>query len=96
MRHNKHRSGRPYKRARKIMFATYGHTCHICGHPGATDADHLTAVSVDPDQPVDYTLMRPAHGVSGCPYCPLINGKRRKCNQSKGAGRVKFQPSINW
>ncbi|MCX4752904.1 hypothetical protein [Kitasatospora purpeofusca] len=79
----RHRKGRPYRRARQQMFAIYGDHCHLCGHPGAGDADHLRPVSVDSDQPVDPHLMRPAHGaLSPCPTCG------RHCNQERGAGPV--------
>lgn len=71
-------SGRPYRRARELMFATFGRVCHLCLHDGATDADHLVPISVDSEQPIDYMLMRPAHGVNGCATCG------RKCNQERG------------
>lgn len=56
----------------------WGTTCHICGHDGSTDADHLTPLAIWPDQPLDPKLARPAHGVRGCPTCD------RKCNQERG------------
>lgn len=81
------------------MFAIYGYTCHICGHPGANEADHLTPISVDPHQPVDPYLMRPSHGGRrGCPYCPRTRGKPRRCNQERGnrplAGA--YTPPLDW
>jgi len=74
------------------MFAMYGHTCMYCGHPGATDAGHLIAVALDPDQPLDPHAMRPAHGVRGCPTCG------RKCNQEAGTKSVDslFRPALDW
>jgi len=74
------------------MFALYGTICHLCGHGGATDADHLVPISVDSDQPIDPHTMRPAHGVNGCPTC------RRKCNQSRGnrLEAIVFRPVIDW
>ncbi|MFD4658018.1 HNH endonuclease [Kitasatospora sp. NPDC058444] len=76
----RHRSGRPYQRARRAMFAIYGTVCHICGHEGAGEADHLTPVSVDPGQPLDPHGMRPAHGANApCPTC------LRLCNTERGA-----------
>lgn len=80
------------------MFAIYGDTCHLCGHPGADEADHLVPISVDAGQPVDPHEMRPAHGVHGCPYCPAPGGRTRKCNQEKGntIGFTMFEPAINW
>lgn len=92
MPRSKHRTGRPYLRARAQMFAVYGRTCHLCGHRGATDADHLVPISVDSTQPVDYRLMRPAHGVRGCPVC------RVKCNQKRGNrdASVVYVPALSW
>jgi hypothetical protein len=61
------------------MFATYGTVCHICGHDGAGEADHLIPVSLDAEQPLDPHAMRPAHGAnSPCPTCG------RKCNTERG------------
>jgi hypothetical protein len=65
------------------MFEAYGTVCHLCGHDGAGEADHLSPLSLDPDQPLDPHAMRPAHGVS-CP-CPTCG---RRCNQERGAGRA--------
>lgn len=73
------RKGRPYRRARQQMFDMFGRVCHICGHDGATDADHVTPLAADPRQPVSPLNLRPAHGVRGCPTC----GKA--CNQARGA-----------
>jgi hypothetical protein len=73
------RNGARYRRARREMFALFGTRCHLCGHEGATDADHVIPVSVDPGQRIDPRAMRPAHGVRGCATCG------RKCNQERGA-----------
>lgn len=74
-----HRKGYTYQvRIRPEVFARYGDTCWICGHPGSTDADHLVPLSLDPDQPLEVDAFRPAHGVGGCPTCG------RKCNQERG------------
>lgn len=79
MPRSKHRAGRPYRSARTRMFQIYGHVCHLCGHEGAGEADHLIPISIDADQPVDPNAMRPAHGSnSPCDTCG------RKCNQSRG------------
>jgi hypothetical protein len=43
----------------------------------------LLSLGLDPD---DERFMRPAHGIEGCPYCPLVDGEPRRCNQLKGAG----------
>lgn len=78
-----YRSSRPYQRARAEMFKLYGDVCHLCGHSGATDADHLIPLAHDLTQPPDPHGMRPAHGVAGCVTCG------RKCNQERGTGAVR-------
>lgn len=71
------------------MFKIFGTICHICGHDGAGEADHLEAVALNPYQPVDPLLMRPAHGTSApCPVCIGSDGTPRKCNQERGARPV--------
>lgn len=98
-RNARHRSGRPYLRARRQMFAIFGDVCHICGHHGAGEADHLAPVSLNPDQLIDPYAMRPAHGTSApCPVCPPRNGKPRRCNQERGAGAVQqpLRTSEDW
>lgn len=90
---SKHRKGRPYRTARTQMFAIYGHTCHLCGHGGAGEADHLTPVSVDADQPIDPHAMRPAHGANApCPTCG------RKCNTERGNRDAStfYRPALDW
>ncbi|GIJ51308.1 hypothetical protein Val02_81940 [Virgisporangium aliadipatigenens] len=87
-----HRSSRAYRTARTLMFGIYGTVCHWCGHPGATEADHLIPLSVWPDQPIDPHALRPIHGVNGneglgCPTCT------RRCNQERGASLTK--PDLN-
>lgn len=78
-RHHKHRGGRPQQRAKARMHEMYGYVCHLCGHDGAGEADHLISLKDWPDQPVDPTLWRPAHGANyPCPTCG------RKCNQERG------------
>jgi hypothetical protein len=56
----------------------WGTTCHLCGHEGAGDADHLVPLSVWGNQPYEPMLSRMAHGVAGCETCGL------KCNSSRG------------
>ncbi len=76
---SRHRVGRPYRVARQQMFALYGTVCHLCGHEGAGESDHLDPVSRNPDQPIDPYLMRPAHGANAPgPTCG------RKCNTERG------------
>lgn len=75
------RKGRPWERVREQVFTACGDICHICGHGGAGDIDHVIPRSLlvqlggDPE---DLTNLRPAHGTrSPCPTCG------RKCNREK-------------
>lgn len=75
------------------MFAIYGTICHLCGHGGAGEADHLVPISADADQPIDPHAMRPAHGANApCPTCG------RKCNTERGARSVQtfYRPALDW
>lgn len=82
MTRSRGRTGRPWRRARALLFETAPDVCWICGHAGTTDADHepalvvLEALGLDP---TDLRYLRRCHGSSGCPTCG------RKCNQEKGA-----------
>jgi hypothetical protein len=85
MPRSRHRVGRPYRTARKRMFAMYGTICHLCGHDGAGEADHLDPISLTPGQRIDPQRMRPAHGSNApCPVCVGADGKPRACNQERG------------
>jgi hypothetical protein len=59
----------------KMMLRRYGTTCHICGHPGAAQADHLEPLAENPGRALDIENLRPAHGASRgggsnpCPVC---------------------------
>lgn len=102
--HSKHRVGRPFRTAKAIMHAKYGYTCHLCGHDGGGEADHLTPVSLAPHQRIDPELMRPAHGSNyPCihPDCVARKGKPRSCNQERGniinrKRTREFRPSMRW
>lgn len=99
MPRSRHRTGGPYRKARRLMFAIYGHACHLCGHGGAGEADHLVPISTDTTQPVDPHLMRPAHGSNyPCRVCKTSTGRPRCCNQERGVGPIKamFTPAITW
>lgn len=86
------RSGRPWRRTRRLVFATYGRICHICRHdiepaqPGEVDhwpltVDELRAAGLDPNNPAH---CRPAHGTSSrCRVC--LPGHGWACNQ-RGRG----------
>jgi 5-methylcytosine-specific restriction endonuclease McrA len=81
MPRSKGRTGRPWRRARKQVLDK-SRTCWLCGHDGATDADHnppLKQLEAAGLNPADPRYLRPAHGAAGCPTCS------RKCNQEKGA-----------
>ncbi len=88
-----------YRQARQAMFALYGDICHICGHAGAGEADHVTPYALDPDQPVEAEMLRPAHGGSSpCPVCKGAKGKPRSCNQERGKRPLgyAFRPVYEW
>jgi hypothetical protein len=99
MPRSRHRTGRPWRRAKAQMQATYGDICHLCGHPGAGEADHLDALAIDPTQPIDWRRLRPAHGSNyPCPTCPGNDRRGRACNQERGirpADQV-FRPKGAW
>jgi 5-methylcytosine-specific restriction endonuclease McrA len=77
------RSGRPADRVRQQTFQRYGTRCAICGHEGASDSDHIVPISRGGD-PLALSNRQPAHGRVPCTVCPPVNGKPRRCNQSKG------------
>jgi hypothetical protein len=75
-------NGHRYRQARAAVLAT-STVCHLCGHEGADQADHVRVRSHHPDIPdEDATNLQPAHGVNGCPTCG------EKCNQVKGNGTL--------
>jgi hypothetical protein len=82
------------------MHQAWGYTCHLCGHEGAGEADHLDALALHPDQPVDWTRLRPAHGSNyPCLVCPPTHeGKPRCCNQERGIKPLHstFKPAHDW
>lgn len=75
-------TGHRYRLARKAVLAV-STVCHLCGHEGADQADHVQSRSLRPDiADEDVTNLLPAHGVNGCPTCG------EKCNQVKGNGTL--------
>lgn len=98
MARSRHRTGRPWRRAKKQMHAIYGYTCHLCGHHGAGEADHLIPLDTWPDQPIDPHAMRPCHGSNyPCPVCRGRGGKGRACNQERGTQTTfAFTPALEW
>ena len=68
--------GRPWRRTRAAILSQ-SDICHLCGHPGSGDIDHLIPRSLGGD-PKDPGNLAPAHGaLSRCPVCGLC------CNQVK-------------
>ena len=88
---NRLHNGRPYQRLRRAI-GLPGAVCHICGHPGSTDADLVVPRAIAPQQPMTPSAYRPAHGVRGCPTC------KRKCNQERGAKPIDamWKPKLEW
>lgn len=88
-RANEGRSGARWRAARELMFATYGTQCHLCGHDGAGEADHVVPREVwmeEGGHGDDPSNLRPAHGfATRCYVCDPTRGKC--CNQSRGNGR---------
>lgn len=75
-------NGHRYREARAALLA-YDSVCHLCGHEGADQVDHLLPRSLNPDiDEADTSNLAPAHGVKGCPTCG------EKCNQVKGNGAL--------
>jgi hypothetical protein len=76
-------SSRRWRRVRAQVLAT-SNLCHICGHTGAGEGDHLIT-RAQGGQKYDPENVLPAHGYrSRCWECDSIQG--RACNQSRGAG----------
>lgn len=91
-REQRHPSGREWKRIVASVVAYYNGICHLCGHPGARQADHLVQYAEGGDDSI--ANLRPAHGTANtqrnpCPVCGL------NCNNVRGAlsveaGRAKI------
>jgi hypothetical protein len=78
------RGGYRYSQWKRLVLATYGDVCHLCGHGGARQVDHLESVTERPELMYVVANGRPAHGSPGnkCPVCGL------HCNQVRGAYSV--------
>lgn len=82
-----------YRKNRTVLLA-HSDVCALCGHTGATTADHRIPLSRGGSHALSNLI--PAHGTDGCPTCG------RKCNQEKGsqtlaefqAGQLKT--SVDW
>ena len=94
----KHRGGYAFRKAKAEMLARYGDTCHLCGHAGARQADHLDPLAFDPEQDVDPDLMRPAHGGAQGEYDNPCATCHRRCNQERGTSSnfIAFEPALTW
>jgi len=82
-------NGRRWMQVRAAVFATYGRTCHICGHDGSNQVDHLVPQAVAPQLGWELSNLRPAHGAPGnkCPVCGIA------CNQARQAGVIVPKPA---
>lgn len=69
-------SGRKRQERNKRILAA-SDVCHICGHPGADEVDHVQALARGGSE--DMSNLRPAHGAKPCDTCG------EQCNRSKGA-----------
>lgn len=77
----------------KSVIDYYGGVCHICGHGGARQVDHLEPVTEKPELMWVLSNCRPAHGVNRgksnpCPQCSAAAGRKIHCNQLRGMGSV--------
>ncbi len=74
---NPHPRGSKWEQFRRLVFATYGDVCIVCGHGGlgARTVDHLESITEHPELVWDIRNCRPIHAL---PYNP--------CRQCKGNG----------
>jgi hypothetical protein len=72
------------------VLAAHGHVCHLCGHAGATQVDHVVpwAEWTHPTLSVhDASNLRPAHGAP-CPTCGLdCHAAKSKAEAARGRAR---------
>lgn len=82
-RENKHPSGVEWDRKKAVVLDHYNGICHLCGHPGAQQVDHVEVYAEHQDDSIPN--LRPAHGSAGtkqknrCPVCGL------NCNNIRGS-----------
>jgi 5-methylcytosine-specific restriction endonuclease McrA len=87
--------GRTTRRFRRLRSETLDEStiCIVCGHDGADSADHIIALSVDPELAEDADNLGPCHH-RPCPVCG------RQCNNEKGtrplADVVHLRTSEDW
>ena len=89
---NKRRPASEYihpKKAARVI-AQHGGICHLCGHPGATQVDHVVpwAEWTRTDLNVhDKSNLAPAHG-EACPVCGReCHADKTKAEAARGAQR---------
>ena len=83
----KHPTGREWERIKASVLEFHHRVCHLCGHPGAEQVDHIIPFTERADLATDPKNLRPAHGSSGtqsnpCATCNL------NCNNIRGMGSV--------
>lgn len=78
-------TGFRWEKFKRLVFQTYGTNCHVCGHGGARQVDHLESVTEHPELALVLSNCRPAHGAPGnaCPVCSAAAGSAVNCNQIK-------------
>ncbi|MFL0579168.1 HNH endonuclease [Dietzia sp. 179-F 9C3 NHS] len=85
--------GRKSQTLRILTLATHGDTCHLCGAPGATTADHVVPRALGGPDTLDN--LRPAHAA-----CNSSRGKesveawreRRGIGGARGASGARAAP----
>lgn len=73
--------------AKSVVSRDFG-VCYICGHTGATSADHVIPLTERPDLDLDAANLKAAHGFPHpCPVCSPAaiarGGKPVYCNEVK-------------
>lgn len=62
--------GHRWEKFKRLVFATYGDVCVVCGHGGARDVDHVIPLTENPSLVFSLQNCRPIHGTkSRCPVC---------------------------
>ena len=84
--------GARWERFARYVVSSYGGICHICGHGGASQADHIESVADRPDLAWERGNIRAAHGagrrLNPCPVCSPAAGRPVYCNQLRGGYSV--------
>lgn len=76
------------------VLRTHGDLCHVCGHGGARQSDHLVDPGTRPDLRFAVSNGRPSHGAARgrganpCTVCSRAAGRPVYCNQLRGMGSV--------